>query len=156
MSKKRIMILCLTLIMCFPLTAFAAANVGVSKIPPIINDTGIIKPDSTSTPSKKSVYDIGDNYTVSGSASRSDLYTDKCFKGVTSISYSITNNSSKDLKVNLCSYTKWGNVNYGVKKVTIPANGKTSSSFSELSSSKYYFIEFAAPSDFKGTVCGNQ
>lgn len=157
MSKKRLMVLCLTLIMCFPLTAFAAtANVGVSKLPPIINNDGIIKPDSTSTPSKDSLYDIGDDYTVSGSTSHSDLYTNKCFKGVTSISYSITNNRSGDLKVGLCRYTKWGNVRYGIKKITIPSKGTTSSSFSQLSSSEYYFIEFSGPSDFSGTVCGNQ
>lgn len=157
MSKKRIIMLCLTFIMCFPLTAFASAtNLGVSTLPPIINDGNIIKPDSISTPSKKSLYDNGDNYTVSGSASSSSLYTNKCFKGVTKITYSITNNNSKNLKVSLCSYTNLGNVNYGVKTVTIPAQGTTSASFTELSSSKYYFLQFAAPSDFKGTVCGNQ
>lgn len=156
MSKKRLIMLCLTLIMCFPLTAFASAtNVGVSTTPPIVHDGSIIKPDSTSTPSKKSLYANGSDYTVDGSASRSSLYTNKCFKGVTEITYSITNNSSKSLKVSLCSYTKLGNVNYGVKKVTIPANGTTSASFSNLSTSKYYFLQFAAPSDFSGTVCGN-
>jgi hypothetical protein len=124
--------------MCFPLTVFEATNIGVSTLPPIINDGSLIKLDSTSTPSKTSLYDNGDNHAVSGSASRSSPFTDKCFKGVTSITYSITNNSSGKLKVNLCSYTNLGNVNYGVKTVTIPSKGTTSADFSELSSSKYF------------------
>jgi len=157
LSKKRFVILCLTFIMSFSLTAFAATvNVGVSTQPPIINDDGIIKPDDTSTPSKSSLYTNGEKHSVSGSTAHSDLYTNKCFKGVTSISYNITNNRSGDLKVRLCCYTKWDNVNYGIKTVTIPSKGTTSGSFSELSSTKYYFIEFSGPADFKGTVCGNK
>ena len=158
MSKKRfVVMLCLTFLMCFPLTAFAATvNVGVSTQPPIINDDVIFKPDDTSTPSKSALYTIGDKHSVTGSATHSALYTNKCFKGVTSISYKITNNRSGDLKVRLCSYTNSGNVNYGIKTITIPSKGTTSGSFSELSSTKYYFIEFSAPSNFNGTIYGNR
>ncbi len=157
MIKKRLMGLCLIMAMSFPITAFAAtANTGVSTTVPIINNGSVITPDSTSCPDKGDLYTNGEDYSVSGSADHSDLYTNKCFKGVSSISFEITNNRSKSLTVNLCSYTALGNVNYGVQTIKIPANSTTSSKFSDLSRSKYYFLEFCDPSDFDGTVCGNK
>ncbi len=158
MKRKKVIGLFLMMMMlCFSSTNALAATVnnGVTSSVPVINNTGI-QPYSTSCPDTSDVYTNGTDYTVSGSASNSDLFTNKCFKGVSSIKYSITNNRSASLKVKLCYYTSSGNVIYGTQSVTIPANGTTSASFTSLDSGKYYFIQFVAPSDFSGSVKGNK
>ncbi len=111
---------------------------------------------STSCPDKSSVYSNDTDHSVYGTASRSSLFTNKCFHGVTSISYDITNDNSKSLKVKLGRYWS-GSTNcfYGIQSFTVSANGSNSGSFDDLDEDYYYFIEFCAPSDFSGTVCGN-
>jgi len=113
-----------------------------------------ISPYSVSMPNKSNVYTNNSSQTVSGTASISTLYTNKCFKGVTSIGFLISNyRKDKDLSLNLRQYNTIGNSSVSTK--SIPRNGVGASSFTGLSTDKYYFIGFSAPSDFSGTVTGN-
>lgn len=154
--KRRIIALCLIMIMCFSTsTALAATNEGVSTVFPTnpLSNIGEISIDSIYMPDKSSVYPNGvDNY-VHGAASGCSLYTNSCFYGVNSIRYRITNKSSDSLTIKLHKYTFYGQI--CEQQETIPANCIESYSFTGLSSSSYYFIEFCAPSDFEGYVQGN-
>ncbi|MDF2903291.1 MAG: hypothetical protein K0S25_929 [Bacillus sp. (in: firmicutes)] len=157
-KRKSVITLVLMVMLCFSsITVLAATkNIGVSTTLPNINGVGVIKPDSTSVPDQDQIYKNGSSYDVNGSADNSNLYTNKCFKGVSSIDFSITNNRSGSLKVKLGRYTSLGNCVYGIQTITVPGKSTTSSSFTDLSSGTYYFIQFPAPSDFSGTVTGNK
>lgn len=157
-KKKSVITLVLIATLCFSsISAYAATkNNGVSTTVPANSEIGVIKPDSTSVPDQDQIYKNGKSNDVEGSATHDSLYTSKCFKGVTSIDFSITNNRSSSQKVKLGKYTSLGNCVYGIETITLSGNKTTISSFKNLSSSTYYFLEFPAPSDFSGTVTGNK
>lgn len=159
--KKRFRAMLMACMMVFTCTtvAFAATaqektayvqNVGVSEHMPVNPE---VSGRSTSMPDKSNVYTNGTSHSVSGWATNTDLYTNKCFKGVKSI-YSYTeNNSTSKLTVRARYYATIGVLYAG--SYTVNAGGIASSTFSDLDSSKYYFIQYSYPCDFSGTVKGN-
>lgn len=113
-----------------------------------------ISGQSVSMPDKSDVYSAGTSYSVSGQATNANLYTNKCFKGVSSI-YSYTkNNSSSKLTVRARYYATVRVLYAG--KYTVDAGKTASHTFSDLKSSKYYFLQYSYPCDFSGNVKGNK
>lgn len=125
-------------------------NIGVSYQLP---KNGEISTYGTGMPSEDDIYSNGSDNSVSGSANNQELYTNYCFYGVKSISYAIKNNYSSDIKIKLRRYNDIGQ--QLVETKTISKKTTQYSTFSNLNSGYYYFIEFCAPTDFSGTVKGN-
>ena len=119
---------------------------GVSTKPPIEN---VITPDGLGKPSKNKYVDLNDDtLTFSGSADRSTLYTNKHFKGKSSIGYSITNDSNKKLTVKFYTSSGW----FKSKSITVEANATLTGTIDGLDKDKLYYLTFSAPSDFSGSV----
>ena len=158
-GTKLFLVLCLIFTMSSS-SVFAATtsrNEGLSTtLPanPLINNGGGMSTDSASMPGKTNPYTNGTVHYVSGIASTSELFTDKCFNGVSSIYYEITNRGTEPLTITLYKWTFWGPTSGETSK--IPVNGTQYYSFSGLNSGSYYFIQFDYPSNFSGTVLGNQ
>lgn len=154
--KICLIVLCLTLVLSSSsIFASAANNIGVSTTPPInplTSNSESISINSTSMPSKDDLYKNGVDQTVYGEANNQNLYSNYCFKGVTSISYAIHNKSSKQLKVVLRKYTSIGQS--AVKTIKISGKSTQYGAFEKLDSNTYYFLDFYPPCKFDGTVRG--
>lgn len=137
---------------------FAASNdnVGVSTTKPTnpFVSSGVISLKSTEMPDKSNLYTNGVDESVYGEASNQNLYSNYCFKGVTSISYAIHNARSHKLKVVLRRYTSIGQ--RSVKTISISKECTQYGKFDDLNSSYYYFLDFYSPCDFDGSVKGNE
>lgn len=156
--KNSFIVLCLILVLsCSTVFASSSNNIGVSTIPPanpLIGNRGEISINSTEMPSKTNLYTNGVDETVYGEAYNQNLYSNNCFKGVTSISYAIHNASSKQLKVVLRKYTSIGQTS--VKTIKISGKSTQYGAFEKLDSTTYYFLDFYPPSNFDGTVRGKK
>lgn len=127
-------------------------NFGVSQNAPEIQEESSAQLYSTSTPSTDDVYKNNTEYIVYGTADISKLFTDECFYGVNRIYMNLKNYRSDDLTINL-RRVEW----YGYTKADtdyVPGNCSYGGAFSNLDTSKYYFLEFEAPCSFYGTIEG--
>ena len=155
--KKKILMFALVFLTTFSgavtINAEESGLIGLSKEMPTMSNGDKISTRSVSMPSKSNLYTNGKQYTINGSAENDELYTNYCFHNVTSIYRSIKNNSSTTLKVQVYYYTSLGNVRWG-ESISIPSGYTYSGTFSDLDSSKYYFLCFYAPCTFSGYVIG--
>lgn len=119
---------------------------GVSTRPPV---ESIITPDGLDKPGTDKYVNLNDGeLTFSGSAGRSTLYTNKHFKGKSSIEYSITNDCDKKLTVKFYTSSGW----FKSKAITVEANATLTGTIDGLDKDKLYYLTFSAPSDFNGSI----
>lgn len=164
MSIKKFFILCsvMSVLLFFNgNSVYATENVGVSFEPPSVRmeDEGGISTRGLEPPSKDTIYTNNQYEPLAGSSSNAYLYSNKCFYGVYQITFTVTNNSSSDLKVALYYYTdSWLNpFGYSEKQsFTVSANSTQTLYFRNLDKDIYYFFSFKAPSDFSGRAIGFQ
>lgn len=89
-----------------------------------------------------------ESLTFGGNAQRSTLYTNKHFKGKSSIGYSIRNDCDTKLTVKFYTSSGW----FKSKQITIEANATLTGTIDGLDADKMYYLSFSAPSDFSGSV----
>jgi len=130
-------------------TAFAADTskngwYNVSTEPPTnVSACGLSKP------SKSSYVDLNEKaLTFAGEAQGSTLYTNKCFTGKSTVSYSITNYCDTDLTVKIYATSSL----FATKTMTVEANSTLSGTIDGLDKDAYYYLKFSAPSDFSGSI----
>ncbi len=127
-------------------------NVGVSKKEPkslSSKETGEIGTYGLSKPSTSNVVDLTiEQMGFQGSAEGSTLYTNSYFKGKSTITYSITNNSSTKLTVKIFTENGW----FATETLIVNANSTSTGTVSGLNTSTLYYMSFSAPSNFKGYV----
>lgn len=100
-------------------------------------------------PSTSEYVDLNnESLSFAGSAQRSTLYTNKHFKGKSTIGYSITNYSDTKLTVKFYTSSGW----FSSKKITVEGNATLTGTIDGLDASKLYYLTFSVPSDFSGSV----
>ena len=104
---------------------------------------GLNRPDSSSY-----VDLMEKKLTFSGNASGSILYTNKNFKGKSTVNYSITNDHEEKLTVKVYTSGGWKKV----KTLEIEGEATLTGTIKGLDKDKLYFLSFSAPSDFSGSV----
>ena len=164
MKSKKIFVLLLTLCCLLPCSgAFASnlsntsdENIGLSpEIPEIPSDSDAgITPYEPVPPGWDILYPNNTACSVSGTASGSDLYTNKCFKNITSAKCSIQNKHSEHLTVSLEQVIISGAWTIKVDDYQVLAYGQAGKTFKNLSTGKYYCFRFKAPCKFSGNVYG--
>lgn len=156
---KKLWIILFSLVAIFSLSFSTSAlaakpvDVGVSTEPPDVTEDSQSEDEFTTytiaKPSTSSVVDLTKNTMYfSGVANNSTLYTNSHFKGKSTITYKITNNSSTDLIVKIYKSGAW----LSTETLTVNANSTSTGTVSSLSKSELYYMSFSAPSDFSGYV----
>lgn len=84
----------------------------------------------------------------SGKAEASTLYSNKHFKGKSTINYTIKNYGSKRLVVKIY---KSGSL-FATETLYVNANSSATGKVTGLDSSSLYYLKFEAPSNFSGTI----
>lgn len=150
--KKRIASLALVGIMTLSIgtTSFASPshheNIGVSLNPPIESN---ITPFGLGKPNKKNVVNLNDSeLTFSGKANVSTLYSNSYFKGKSTISYSITNDSDSRLTVKFYTSNGW----FKSKDIIVEANATLEGTVDGFKKDTLYYLTFSAPSDCSGKI----
>ena len=105
-----------------------------------------------SKPSKDSIYELGKANKIEGSSQNNDLYSNKHFKGVATITMTITNRISRDLHIRL--YKNVFLIDPIVYEFTIPANSNYYVSMENLDKDGFYYFWFESPCSFTGYVTG--
>lgn len=115
----------------------------------IKTNIGEISIKGLSKPSKDSYVNLNtESLTFAGHATGSTLYTNKHFKGKSTINYSITNDCDSKLTVKFYTSKGW----FKSKKITVEANATLTGIIDGLDASKLYYLTFSAPSDFSGVI----
>lgn len=116
----------------------------------VLND--FISPYEIDKPSKDSIYELGKANKIEGSSQNNDLYSNKHFHGVATITMTITNRSSRDLHIRL--YKNVWFLDPIVYEFTIPANSNYYVSMENLDKDGFYYFLFQSPCSFTGYVTG--
>ncbi|WP_059171990.1 hypothetical protein [Bacillus sp. FJAT-27445] len=135
------------------LSSVSYADINVSTKSPVstVNDSDIITPFGTSTPTQAHHLVNDGQMDFSGSAQGSALYTNKYFTGKSSVNIYVRNShSSAKLTVKIIDIDGWfGGV---VKTYTIEPGYQLYANPTGLDSKGRYYLEFSAPSNFSGYV----
>lgn len=137
-------------------TVFAVENsIGLSPKPPKINE-GNISVYGLQPPDISVIYPNNTQSTVAGNSTGYPLYTEKCFYGAKEITYSVVNEASGKLSVELyCYNTVTKKFLYAFSSQNIEGNSKGAGSFKNLDPQKYYCLKFDGGNmDFHGFVGG--
>lgn len=119
-----------------------------TEFPKDVSDEGI-STYGLGRPSTDSYVDLNQKeLTFAGYAQGSTLYTNKHFKGKSSIGYSITNYSDTKLTVKFYTSSGW----FKSKKITVEGKATLTGTIDGLDNDKLYYLTFSAPSDFAGSV----
>lgn len=152
---KKMVVLCVSFVMAISaMTVTVSAEeklYGLSVTPPAYNNGGNdISPHDNNYPTK--VWNLATQgmYTAEGEANgQADIYTLYRFTGVDSISISVNNWSSKDLKVTLYKY---GLITTIEGSFTASANNGGGKLFLKLDADKQYYFGFSAPCNFTAYI----
>lgn len=137
--------------------ASSQENSGVSTEPPTFDETyenleNITTPFGLGKPPKDAVVNLNYNpLTFDGYAQSSTLYTNSHFKGKTTATYSIKNDSQSTLTVKVYKRT-WHTFDTKVQTITISPNSTGGGGIFDLEPDALYYLTFEAPSNFSGSV----
>ncbi|PWA13124.1 hypothetical protein DCC39_03070 [Pueribacillus theae] len=128
-------------------SVFAGENFGVSTEPP---PGEVITPFGLDPPKKSNVVNLTkEKLTFKGIANNSILYTNKNFKGKSAATYNITNYKSNKLTIKVY---RNGGLHVAKQTIVISGNSTGGGGINNLDKNELYYLSFAPPSDFSGSV----